>query len=31
VLVALSFALGVLMDAVGPTRYVNLLAFPCSG
>jgi hypothetical protein len=31
VLVALSFALGVLMDAVGPTRYVNLLAFPLLG
>lgn len=30
-LVALSFALGVLMDAVGPTRYVNLLAFPLLG
>lgn len=31
VLVALSFALGILMDAVGPTRYVNLLAFPLLG
>lgn len=27
-LVAGAFALGILMDAVGPSRYVNLLAFP---
>lgn len=30
-LVAAAFALGILMDAVGPSRYVNLLAFPLLG
>jgi hypothetical protein len=30
-LVAVAFALGILMDAVGPSRYVNLLAFPLLG
>ena len=30
-MVALAFALGILMDAVGPSRYVNLLAFPLLG
>lgn len=30
-MVAVAFALGILMDAVGPSRYVNLLAFPLLG
>lgn len=30
-LVAAGFALGILMDAAGPTRYVNILAFPLLG
>lgn len=29
--VATGFALGILMDAAGPSRYVNLLAFPLLG
>lgn len=30
-LVAAGFALGILMDAAGPSRYVNILAFPLLG